>query len=149
VFFPQLAELLWVERTLAFEALPKLIGEARDAELRTALEEHLVQTKEHVARVEEAFRASGAEASAARSPELAAALEQHDEQDVKEPTLRDLFHAAGAVRTEHLELGLYDAVLLLADRDAESLLQQNRKDEEGALKRVVKIAERLASELPS
>ena len=67
---------------------------------------------------------------------------------MKEPTLGDVFHASGAARTEHLELGLYDAVLLLADGDAESLLQQNRKDEEDALKRVAKIAERLTRELP-
>jgi len=140
--------VLWVERTLAFEALPKLIGEVRDSELRDALEEHLAQTKEHVSRVEEAFSASGAEPTAARSAALAAALEQHDAQDVKEPTLRDVFHAAGAERTEHLELGLYDAVLLLASGDAQSLLKQNRRDEEAALKRVGKIAERLTGELP-
>jgi ferritin-like metal-binding protein YciE len=120
----------------------------RDAELKEALEEHLAQTKEHVARVEEAFRAAAAEPTAARSAALAAALEQHDSQDVKEPTLRDVFHASGAARTEHLELGLYDAVLLLAPGGAAALLQRNRKDEEAALKRVAKIAERLAGELP-
>jgi len=139
---------LWVERTLAFEALPKLIGEVRDTELKSALEEHLAQTKEHVVRVEEAFRAAGAEPTAARSAALAAALEQHDSQEVKEPTLRDVFHALGAARTEHLELGLYDAVLLLASGDAAALLKENRKDEENALKRVRKIAERLTGELP-
>jgi ferritin-like metal-binding protein YciE len=144
----QLTELLWVERTLAFDALPKLIGEARDAELREALEEHLGQTKEHVTRVEDAFRASGAEPTAARSAALAAALEQHESHEAKEPTLRDVFHATGAARTEHLELGLYDAVLLLANGDAASLLRENRKDEEDALKRVSKIAERLTGELP-
>lgn len=145
----QLGELLWVERTLAFEALPKLIGEVRDSELRAALEDHLAQTKEHVSRVEEAFRAAGAEPTAARSAALASALEQHESQDVKEPTLGDVFHAAGAGRTEHLELGLYDAVLLLASGDAEALLKQNRKEEEDALKRVSKIAERLAGGLPN
>jgi ferritin-like metal-binding protein YciE len=128
--------------------LPKLIEEARDVELRVALEEHLAETKEHVARVEEAFRASDAEPAAARSAALAAAVDQHESQDAREPTLRDVFHASGAARTEHLELGLYDAVLLLADGDAVSLLQRNRKDEEDALKRVEKIAARLAGELP-
>jgi ferritin-like metal-binding protein YciE len=148
LFFVQLGELLWVERTLAFEALPKLIGEVSDSELRSALEAHLAQTKEHVSRVEQAFHAAGAEPTAARSAALASALEQHDAQSVKEPTLGDVFHASGAARTEHLELGLYDAVLLLANGDAASLLQQNRKDEEDTLKRVGKIAARLTGELP-
>jgi ferritin-like metal-binding protein YciE len=116
--------------------------------LRAALEEHLEQTKEHVSRVEDAFRAAGAEPTAARSAALAAALEQHDAQDVKEPTLRDLFHASGAARTEHLELGLYDAVLALASGAAATLLKQNRKDEENALKQVEQVAVRLAGELP-
>jgi ferritin-like metal-binding protein YciE len=120
----------------------------QDAELREALEEHLAQTKEHVTRVEQAFRASGAEPTAARSAALASSLEQHESQEVKEPTLGDVFHASGAARTEHLELGLYDAVLLLAEGDAASLLRQNRKDEEAALKRVEKIAERLTGDLP-
>ena len=149
MFFVSLSELLWVERTLASEALPKLIGEVRDSELRQALEEHLAQTREHVTRVEQAFRAAGAEPAAARSAALAAALEQHEAQDVKEPTLRDAFHAMGAARTEHLELGLYDAVLLLAEGEAASLLKENRKDEEDALKRVEQIAERLTNELPN
>jgi ferritin-like metal-binding protein YciE len=121
----------------------------RDEELRDALEEHLEQTKEHVSRVEEAFRATGAEPTAARSAALAAALEQHESQQVKEPTLRDVFHASGAARTEHLELGLYDAVLVLVSGAAATLLEQNRKDEESALSRVATIAERLAGELPT
>jgi ferritin-like metal-binding protein YciE len=137
-----------VERTLAFEALPKLIDEVRDEELRAALSEHLEQTRYHVARVEEAMRASGAEPTSARSAELAGALSQHEEQQVKEPTLRDVFHALGAARTEHLELGLYDAVLTLASGDAVGLLEQNRSDEEKALQRLRTISDRLRGELP-
>jgi ferritin-like metal-binding protein YciE len=125
-----------------------LIGDVRDAELKAALSEHLEQTRYHVARVEQAFRAAGAEPVSARSAELAGALQQHDEQQVTEPTLRDLFHAFAAARTEHLELGLYDALLQLASGEAVQLLTENRADEEHALKRVHKIAERLRAELP-
>jgi ferritin-like metal-binding protein YciE len=132
---------------LAFEALPKLIGEVRDEELRGALQEHLEQTRYHAVRVEQAFRAAGAEPVSARSAELAGALQQHDEQQVKEPTLKDLFHALGAARTEHLELGLYDGLLLLASGEAADLLEQNRDDEQAASKRLGKIAERLSGDL--
>ena len=133
---------------LAFEALPKLIDEVRDGELKTALSEHLEETRYHVARVEQAFRAAGAEPTSARSAALAGALEQHNAQQVKEPTLRDYFHCAGAARTEHLELGLYAAVLPLASGEAVELLTRNRDDEEQALKRLTKLAERLRTELP-
>ena len=144
----QLGEVLWVERTLAFEALPKLIDEIRDEELAGALREHLEETRYHAARVEQAFRAAGAEPAAARSAALAGALDQHNAQQVTEPTLRDYFHAVGAARTEHLELGLYDALLPLAADEPASLLQQNRADEEAALERLLEIASRLGGELP-
>jgi len=147
--FLQLGELLWVERTLAFEALPKLIDDVRDEELKAALQEHLEQTRYHAARVEEAFRALGGEPTSARSAELDGALKQHDEQQVTEPTLRDLFHAFGAARTEHLELGLYDALLALVGGDASQLLARNRGEEEDALGKLQTIAERLRTELPS
>jgi ferritin-like metal-binding protein YciE len=133
---------------LAFEVLPKLVDEIRDEELAAALREHLEQTRYHAARVEEVFRKAGAEPAGARSAELAGALDQHGEQQVKEPTLRDYFHAVGAARTEHLELGLYAALLPLADEEARSLLDQNRADEEAALARVLEIANRLRNELP-
>jgi ferritin-like metal-binding protein YciE len=133
---------------LAFEALPKLIDEVRDEELKAALADHLDQTRYHAARVEEAFRKAGAEPAGARSAELAGALDQHDEQQVKEPTLGDYFHAVGAARTEHLELGLYDALLPLAGDEAEPLLKQNRDDEQAALGKLLKIAGRLRGELP-
>jgi hypothetical protein len=48
------------------------------------------------------------------------------------------------MRTEHLELGVYDALLGLLPDDG---LRQNRDEEEKALKRVARIAERLRSDL--
>jgi ferritin-like metal-binding protein YciE len=139
--FAQLGELLWIERTLAFEALPKLIEEVRDEELRAAFADHLEQTRFHAPRVEAAFRTAGAEPTAARSATLAGLLDQHESQQVKEPGLRDLFHAWGAARTEHLELGVYDTLLTLLPDEG---LRQNRDEEADALARLLRIAERLS-----
>jgi ferritin-like metal-binding protein YciE len=115
--------------------MPKLIDEVRNEELRVAFEEHLEQTRYHAARVEQAIRDAGAEPLSARSATLAGLLEQHGAQQVKDPGLRDLHHARGAIRVEHLELGLYDALGLLDD---------NRKEEEQALTRLAGIAKTLA-----
>jgi ferritin-like metal-binding protein YciE len=116
---------------LAFEAMPKMIDDVRNHELRAALEEHLEQTKFHAARVEQAIRDEGAEPLSARSGALAGLLAQHEEQRIPDPGLRDLHHARGAIRVEHLELGLYESL---------GLLDANRKEEEAALKRLRKIA---------
>jgi ferritin-like metal-binding protein YciE len=152
LFFLELAEVLWIERTLSFEVLPKLIDEVRDEELKQALSEHLEETRFHAARVEQAFQAAGAEATAARSAAFDGMKGQHESQEVKEPTLRDVFHAGAAVRTEHLELAIYDSLLGLAKeldlRDSADLLQQNRKEEDKALDRVAGIGGRLRGALP-
>jgi ferritin-like metal-binding protein YciE len=125
---------------LAFEAMPKMIDEVRNEELRAALEEHLEQTRYHAARVEQAIRDAGAEPLSARSAALAGLLEQHNAQQIPDPGLRDLHHVRGAIRVEHLELGLYDAL---------GLLEQNRKEEENALERLVKLSILLLDRLQS
>ena len=121
---------------LAFEAMPKMIDQVRNEELRAALEEHLEQTKYHAARVEQTIRDAGAEPISARSSALAGLLDQHNAQELPDPGLRDLHHARGAIRVEHLELGLYDAL---------GLLEENRREEEDALRRLGKLSERLQS----
>ncbi len=121
---------------LAFEAMPKMIDQVRNEELRAALEEHLEQTKYHAARVEQAIRDAGAEPISARSAALAGLLDQHNAQELPDPGLRDLHHALGAIRVEHLELGLYDAL---------GLLEENRREEEDALRRLGKLSNRLQS----
>jgi ferritin-like metal-binding protein YciE len=55
-----LGDILYVERALADEALPKLIGEVQDEEFRTGHEKHLKQTQRHVANVESVFESLGA-----------------------------------------------------------------------------------------
>jgi ferritin-like metal-binding protein YciE len=154
LFFAQLAELLWIERILEFEALPKLRDGAHDAELRDAFARHLEETRSHVARVEQAFRAAGAEPASARSKVFESLKEEHDEQaeEVKEPTLRDLLHATGAAQAEHLELAIYDALSALGGTlgfdDAAKLLAENRRDEEHALEVLEKLAAKLRGLLP-
>jgi ferritin-like metal-binding protein YciE len=154
LFFAQLAELLWIERILEFEALPKLRDGATDKELRDAFAQHLEETRGHVARVEQAFRAAGAEPASARSKVFESLKEQHDEeaQQVKEPTLRDLLHATGAARAEQLELAIYDALSGLAGElgftASVELLDENRREEEHALGLLEKLAAKLRSDLP-
>ena len=139
-----MSELLWIERTLYFEVLPTLHDDAASPELMQALTQHRGETREHGVRLEAAFRALGAEPAAARSATLAAAAQQHEQEakQVTNPALKDVFHCFGAMRTEHLELALYDAALQLADGECRQLLARNRKEDAAALERLAAIAER-------
>jgi ferritin-like metal-binding protein YciE len=141
--------MLWIERTLAFEALPKLRRDVTAEGLAQAVDEHLEQTKEHAARVERAFRAAGAEPSSNLSP-AAEKLAQHREElagNIPEDRLRDVLNAAAAAATEHHEIAAYDALIELAgslDLDlARDLLRQNRDEDADALDRVRKELEKL------
>jgi len=149
----QLAELLWIERTLFFEVLPDVHDAAHSPELQTLLTEHRSETRTHCSRVEDAMRSAGAEPASAASPPLAKLKEQHDSeaQQITHPLLRDVFHCAGAVRTEHYELACYDAAIGLARqlgvKEAAGLLEQNRDEDASALEKLEKLAGRLRDDL--
>jgi ferritin-like metal-binding protein YciE len=155
LFLQLLAEMLWVERMLVFEVLPNLQKQVQSESLAAAVEEHLAQTRGHVTRIEEAFRALGAEPVSARSAPAAALAAEHEEVAAKiaEPRLADLFHAGAAIHTEHLEIAGYDAVLELArvlgHDDVVGALVHNREEEAQALERLRELAGRLGGELPS
>ncbi|HEX5585477.1 ferritin-like domain-containing protein [Gaiella sp.] len=148
----QLTQLLWVERMLVFEVLPKLQRQGRSQSLVQAFTEHLEQTRDHVGRVEQAFRTLASEPTAGRNEAMAALASHHDEVagSVVEPHLADLFHAAAAIHTEHLELASYETAIALARAmgagEAADLLEQNRSDEEHALEVLRGHADRLAQE---
>jgi ferritin-like metal-binding protein YciE len=149
----QLAELLWIERTLFFEVLPKVHDDAHAPALQTLLTEHRGETRTHCVRVEEALRAAGVEPASAGSPPLAKLAEQHEEdaKQITHPVLRDVFHCAGAARTEHYELACYDAAIGLARqlgvKEAVDLLEENRAEDAQALEKVEKLGRDLQKEL--
>jgi ferritin-like metal-binding protein YciE len=142
--------MLWIERTLAFEALPALRKDVTAEGLAHAVDEHLEETREHGVRIEQAFRAAGAEPSSNFSP-AAEKLAHHRAQlaaNVPEDRLRDVLNAAAAAATEHHEIALYDALVALAGAldlgEARDLLEQNRKEDAAALERMREEASKLA-----
>lgn len=134
----QLSELLWVERRLAFDVLPSIIEAASDDQLVRLFSEHLEETTEHVTRVEQAFRALGSEPSSALSPAFSGLIEQHETVAGKivEPGLRDKWHAAAGIATEHFELALYTAIETLAPDEVRSDLAANAKQEDAARRKL-------------
>ena len=149
----QLAELLWIERTLFFEVIPAVHDAAHDARLQKLLTAHRTETRLHAVRAEEAIRSVGAEPAAARSAALEAMKKEHEENapSITHLVLRDVFHCAGVVRTEHYELACYDAAIGLARRlgvkEAVRLLEQNRDEDAKALELIEKLAARLRDDL--
>jgi ferritin-like metal-binding protein YciE len=135
--------------------LPKLQQDVESEGLASAVAEHLEQTKEHAARVEQVFRALGAEASSNLSPPVEKLAQHHDELagSITDGRLADVFHAAAAAATEQQEIAAYDTLLALSPSvglsdDARDLLERNRAEEREALERLEAELQRLAGDLP-
>jgi ferritin-like metal-binding protein YciE len=134
--------------------LPKLHKAVRSEGLAATVAGHLEQTKEHGPRLEQVFRALGAEPSSNLSPPVEKLAQHHDELagSFTDDRLADCFHATAAAATEHNELAAYDALLALAESvdlagDARELLERNRAEEAEALGRLQQELQRLVGEL--
>ena len=78
IFIEGLKDMYWVENTLV-KALPKMFENARDTRLRTAIKDHLAQTKEHVTRLEQVFEQLGEKAEAQKCFAMEGILKEGDE----------------------------------------------------------------------
>jgi ferritin-like metal-binding protein YciE len=145
-----LGEVLYVERRLAGGVLRQLIDAVADERLREVLEAHLEQTRQHVERCETAFRRLAATPSANQSRAFESAVAEHDElaATIVAPNLADVFHAQAALRTEHLELALYTAVLAYGDAagasEAVDPLRESAAEEQEARELLERELRRLA-----
>ena len=153
LFVHELGDILYVERQLASEALPKLISEVQDTEFREALESHLKQTRGHVSNVERVFEMLGEEPSAEKCLGFEGLKAEHDK--MLEETSRDLIDSVdlgAAARTENYEIAAYEGLRRMAkalgEDEAVDLLDTNLKEEKEALRQVEKIATRVSNEAP-
>lgn len=146
----ELKRLLTVETMLARTMLPKLVQEVQNAELKSALQQHHQETKQHVANVRQAFEKLGEHPEGKDAPGLAALKQEHESGvSAVAAAVRESFDAGAAIASEHYEIGIYSSALLLArtvgDGNVESLLGTNLEQEFAALKKLESIAERLAA----
>jgi len=128
------------------EALPQMIAAASSDELRTALQEHLEQTRGHVSRLEDLLPMVGA-GGAAEKCEGMEGLLREGQKVIKgqgDPMVKDAALIAAAQKVEHYEIAGYGTVAALAAildlDDAKDTLGQILDEEETADKLLTKIA---------
>ena len=149
LYLTLLADILFVERTLSHEVLPKLLGQVENPGLAGPLAQHLQETKRHVIVVQDAFRAVGAQPSSNHSLPFVGLKDQAAElsSSAVAPPLADLVHLTAAIHTEHYEIAAYRALLELrelvgADERAAGLAT-NLKQEQAALSNLERIGPEL------
>ena len=152
LFLHELGDILYVERALVDEALPKLIGEVQDEEFRDGLEKYLKQTRQHVVNVESVFESLGEEPEVEPCLGFEGLKKEHEKMvDETVSELIDLVDVGAAARTENYEIAAYESLRRMAkglgEDKAVELLDANLKDEKETLREVEKIATRLSNEI--
>jgi Mn-containing catalase len=149
----ELKDLLHAENQLV-KALPKMAKAANDPDLRTAFEDHLVQTKGHVERLKEIFELLDEKPKAKPCKGMAGLVEEGQEAitDGKEmeEAPADLALIGAAQRVEHYEIAAYGTARAIAEqmerRDIVKLLSQTLAEEEKADQLLTKLAQPLLEE---
>lgn len=143
----QLKDIYDAEKRLT-KAIPKLIKKSTNDELKTALQHHLDETDEHVARIEQAFEELGMAAKAKTCAGMKGLIEEGDEhagEDYDDDGLRDAAIIGAAQRVEHYEIAAYGTAIaharLLELDDVVSLLTETLDEEKAADKKLTDIAE--------
>lgn len=111
----ELKDLYSAEKQLV-AALPKMIKATTTPELKEAFTTHLEQTKEHVARVEQAMELIGGSPRGMKCKAMEGLLEEGAsllEEDA-DPEVLDVALIGSAQRVEHYEIAAYGAACVLA-----------------------------------
>jgi Mn-containing catalase len=132
VLTDQLKDLLHAENQLV-KALPKMAKAAHDEQLKSALQDHLEQTKGHVERLKQAFQMLDETARAKTCKGMAGLVEEGSETITEgkemDPIDADLTLIAAAQRVEHYEIAAYGTAATFAEkmdrRDVARLLIEN------------------------
>jgi len=145
LFVHGIQDLYSAEQQLV-EALPQMITAAGSDELRTALQEHLGQTRGHVSRLEDLLPTVGADGAAEKCEGMEGLVREGQKviEGQGDPMVKDAALIAAAQKVEHYEIAGYGTVAALADildlDDAKDTLGQILDEEETADKLLTKIA---------
>jgi len=146
LFVEQLQDLYDAEQRLV-KALPLMAGAAHNSAVKSAFQQHLRETEQHVTRLEQAFRMLGKPAKSKTCEAMKGLVAEGDEvisakgdADVKDAAL-----IAAAQRVEHYEIAGYGTARTFAQRlgrkDVAQLLQQTLDEEAATDKKLTTLAE--------
>lgn len=138
---------LYSAETQLVKALPKMAKGAMTPSLKTAFENHLVETKEHVARLEQIFELLGSSPRGTKCKAMEGLLEEGSDmlEEEGDDTVRDAGIIASAQRVEHYEIAAYGSTLafakLMGHTEIADLLEATLTEEKAADELLSSIAE--------
>ncbi len=130
------------------DALPEMIEKTSDSDLRSALQEHLEQTRHHRERIEEVARTLDTDARGEKCKGMAGIISEGEDtvkKVAKDDEARDAAIIASAQRVEHYEMAAYGTARtyarMLGKNDVVRRLEENLNQEKEADRKLTAIAE--------
>jgi len=147
LFTDSLKDIYWAEKHLT-KTLPKMKKKATTDDLKSAIEEHLAQTEEHVSRLERVFEICGKKAQAKKCDAMEGLTKEADsivEETEPNTMTRDAGIIMAAQKVEHYEIATYGSLVQLAKtlgmNGAAEILHQTLEEEKQADEKLTEIAE--------
>lgn len=147
LFMDALKDLYWAEKHLT-AALPKMHKAATTEELKTAIKEHIAQTEEHVARLEQVFGILGEKPQAKKCDGMEGLTKEGESvvEETEDGTMtRDAGIIMSAQKVEHYEISAYGTLVQLAmtmgQAEVADILAQTLEEEKQTDQNLTAIAE--------
>ena len=147
LFTDSLKDIYWAEKQLT-KTLPKMKKAATTDELKSAIEEHLAQTEDHVKRLEQVFEMCGKKVQAKKCDAMEGLIKEGDSivEETQEGSMtRDAGIIMAAQKVEHYEIATYGSLVQIAKtlgmNDAADVLHQTLDEEKQADEKLTEVAE--------
>lgn len=146
LYLDELRDLYDAENQL-IKALPKMAKAAESDELRSGIEEHLEQTKEHAKRIEQIFDAMGETATGKKCKGMQGIISEGTSmmREDWEGAVADSALISSARRVEHYEIASYMAAhefaTILGENEAASLISQTLDEEKETDRKLAHLAQ--------
>jgi len=143
---------LYSAETQLVKALPKMAKAATNPTLKEAFKSHLEETKEHVARLDDAAKILGISPKGKVCKAMKGLVEEGSEaiEEEGDPVIKDLALIGAAGRVEHYEISAYGTTIALAEGlqldDVVALLQVTLDEENTADENLTNLAGELIAE---
>lgn len=147
LFVHELKDLYSAE-TQIVDALPKMIENATDSELKTAFQDHLTQTRKQIERLEKIFSSYEFQPGGHKCKGMEGLIKEGEDllkTDI-DPEVRDAALISAAQRVEHYEMAGYGTARAFAqqlgDHQSAELLQQTLDEEANTDEKLSRLAEK-------
>jgi ferritin-like metal-binding protein YciE len=145
LFEDELKDIYWAEKALT-KALPKMAKNATSTELSEAIENHLAETEEQVAKVERVFEIIGKKPQAKKCEAMDGLIKEAQEimKESDEGAMMDAAIISAAQKVEHYEIASYGTLRTFAQTldfdDAAAILEEILEEEKAADTTLTEIA---------